>query len=136
MLEGTTWHRSARLEMKVAQILQEQAEYGWTLDQTAAKACLKELQAGMAEIERVVVPNIPGHAKKFGVEVRKPFKADGSYSKMTTDWYSDQEEVTQNWVIGQFSRIEWLPIKLTLFSPATSRTFHADHAALLQRVLL
>jgi DNA polymerase-1 len=87
--------------------LQERA--GWQFDVDKAKFYVDMLNRWVWRIDRVINPQLPQVLEKKGVPVNRPFKKDGSYSKMTTDWYGDDSHL----VGGTFCRIEWRLLDLS-----------------------
>ena len=51
------------------------------------------LNRWVGRIDRAIQPRLPYVYDKKGAVVSKPFKKDGSHSKMTTDWYGDDSGV-------------------------------------------
>ena len=39
------------------------------------------------DIDSKIVPRLPRKVKMKGAVVQKPFKVDGTYTKMVTDWF-------------------------------------------------
>lgn len=81
---------------------------GWKFDVPRAKFYVDMLNRWVGRIDRAIQPRLPYVYDKKGVVVSKPFKKDGSHSKMTTDWYGDDSGV----VGGMFCRIVWRKLDL------------------------
>jgi len=81
------WNTALHLEQEMHywQALQEVA--GVDIDVERAKELVNELDQKVLEIDEELRPQLPRRIKMFGAEVKKPFKKDGSYSKMVTDWF-------------------------------------------------
>lgn len=87
--------------------LQERA--GWRFDTQRAHKYLSMLTKWVERIDKAIDPQLPMIFEAKGVEVKKPFKKDGSYSKMVTDFFGDD----CNFVAGQFCRIVWRKLDLS-----------------------
>jgi DNA polymerase-1 len=82
---------------------------GWKFDLARANKYVSMLDGWIRRIDKAINPRLPQVLDKKGVPVNKPFKKDGSYSKMTTDWYGDDSHV----VGGTFCRIQWRLLDLS-----------------------
>jgi len=87
--------------------LQERA--GWRFDKDRAIRYVRMLTKWMERIDIAIQPQLPMVFEVQGVEVKKPFKKDGSYSKMVTDYYGEGCD----FVSGQFCRIVWRKLDLS-----------------------
>ena len=100
------WLSSLHIEHRVAQIIHEQAQYGWKFDTLKAKRYLYFLIERMTRIEAELRPSLPITAKQYGVTIEEPWKMDGKPKKMVTDWGLDEE------VGGPFARIYYVEMNL------------------------
>jgi len=106
------WEKAIKLEYLMASIQSEQEIHGVVFDHEKAYGLVEELTEEIVKIEEEVLPQIPSKPKQVGVTVAKPFKLDGSYSKMVTDWYPELGGINMLGVSGQFCRVEWPTINL------------------------
>ena len=96
------WSSAIDLEHRVATIISKQARSGIMFDIKKAKELYETLNNKIKEIDEYLLRFLPKSYIKIGVPVNKPFKIDGTYSKMVTDYYEDPTIVS-----GPFSRIKW-----------------------------
>ena len=95
--------------------LQERA--GWKFNTDKAHTYVSMLTGWIRRIDNAIVPRLPMVMEVKGVEVKRPFKKDGTHSKMVLDWYGDESCI----VSGQFCRIEWR--KLDLGKPIETKDY-------------
>lgn len=136
------WATSLRLEHKVQSIVAEQVRTGWQFATIRAKELVEYLDGEIAEADRKVRPLLKMYPTQKGNPVAKPFKKDGTYTKMVEEWLddeyssggtgvpvygtddpttrssnsgdgSDHSEVRANIVAGPFSRVEWNKLELS-----------------------
>jgi hypothetical protein len=82
---------------------------GWKFDLGKARAYVRQLNKWIERIDLAITPRLPMLCEVKGVEVKKPFKKDGTYSKMVVDWF--EEDATL--VAGMFSRVTWRKLDLS-----------------------
>jgi hypothetical protein len=116
---------SIPIEHEVQRIISQQERTGVYFDRDRAVEYIEQLRSKVCTIDERLVRRLPRYARRVGVSVTKPFKKDGTLSKMVTD-FSDQvfsDEVnttgapdhqgcffTGNWasmVSAPFTRIEY-----------------------------
>lgn len=98
------WNRALELEYAVARVQAQQTLNGVVFDLKAARKLYKEIDTRIKAIEEEANRELPERYVQHGVSVSKPFKKDGTYSKMTEDWYG--ESLNSLEVVGQFTRID------------------------------
>lgn len=102
------WKKALICELTEAMIISKQARNGWLFDSPLAERYLHRLGRLMDWVDRKLRPSLPVTVKQWGVTVTKPFKIDGSHTKMVHDWMG--EDVGQ--VGGHFTRIEFEDMNL------------------------
>lgn len=116
-IKAKNWEAGIALACRVAWLLEKQREYGWTLDIPLIEKHMRTLNRWISKIDRTVVPVLPlvteplerkedGNRKYLA----KPFKKDGTYSKLTLDYF--EQCGTELDIAGPFSRVRFRPIDL------------------------
>lgn len=112
---GYRWLHGINLTCRLLRLLQQQAAYGWTVDQGHIDHSIARLTRWADRIHRAVLPRLPlvteaKETKKAGEfsYVKAPFKKDGSYSKAVVDHMGDY--CAQ--VCGPYSRVTFRPVDL------------------------
>ena len=112
---------SVAIEHEVQRIISKQERDGVFFDTDRALRYVRELGSRVESIDERLQSLLPRHARQVGVSVRKPFKKDGSLSKMSRDWCEstncqpvvdliDKQTgdcLYSRLVAGPFTRIEW-----------------------------
>ena len=123
--EGEGWGDAHKLTSKLFSLLKRQEIYGWMVDKKHMDFCIHMLDKWMGKIDTYVVPRLPltydiNEQKKEGEYgfVRKPFKKDGSYSKITCDYFGYPEGSRQGVdplciVGGPFCRVSFRHLDVT-----------------------
>ena len=113
--EGEGWEGAHRLTAKLFHHLQRQEEYGWTVDNVHIDRCLSTLDRWIHRVDLALATRLPLitetlETKKDGEYnyVRKPFRKDGSYSKVVTDYFISDGR----YIGGPFSRVAFRPVNL------------------------
>jgi len=83
------WELSLKIEYTMARIQAQQAITGVVLDTDKCYDLVEILTEEITDIENKILPNVPAKPRQYGVEVSEPFKLDGDYKKMVTDWYGE-----------------------------------------------
>jgi len=96
------WAESLYNEHRSSTIMFAQEMNGCSFDFERALEFIKTLNDFSDEKSEYILRNIPISYKQYGVSVSAPFKMNGDYKKMTTDWYEDEVHL----VGGPFSRIQ------------------------------
>lgn len=120
---GEGWREAHMLNFKLFDYLQRQEEYGWLVDQEHINYCINRLNSWIERIDRSVADYLPIVIEKEGTDVRKPFRKNGSYSKMVVDWlgrcYNTSLGDSSKWNVdndrlvgGPFTRITFRPVDL------------------------
>jgi hypothetical protein len=99
------WNRALILETKIAQIIQEQEENGFKFDLPKALRSIEFLANKRNELYDRIRPSLTLEIEQEGAPILKPFKKNGEYSKMVTDWLDSLENSVN--VGGAFTRISW-----------------------------
>lgn len=117
--ETSTFGESREIEHEVQRIISRQERTGVYFDIDAARQYIEQLNDKVRKIDERLERRLPRHARRVGVSVSKPFKKDGSLSKMVLDWgtslfqpmnpegYDDYNRVYSDLVSGPFTRIEY-----------------------------
>ena len=116
--ESKDFGESVQLEHEVQRIISKQERDGVYFDRDRAIEYIKQLGHKVFEIDERLVRRLPRHARRVGVSVSKPFKKDGSLSKMVQDWlalgYIDHPSIPDCTITkdlisigGPFTRIEY-----------------------------
>lgn len=111
-MDGHDWSESIELENNVLRIMTQQERNGVYFDVDRANELVDELTAKVKYIDDDLTPNLPIRYVARGVPVRKPFKTNGSYSKMSTDWYGEDIVTSPNLVGGPFTRLDILKLDI------------------------
>lgn len=101
-ISGWDWEKSIALEYEIAKVHAKQEKNGVGFDRRAAIDLKEKIEAEIEELTNYILPRIPKIIKPQGATVNKPFKADGTYSKMVIDWLSTNKPED---VVGPFTRI-------------------------------
>lgn len=102
------WTLPLRIEHRVAQVMFEMEQHGWLVDQPRIHELIADLTEKIGDIDSVVLPRIPLSPKRYGVEIHKPFKKDGNYTKTVMDFWDEDVSL----VGGPHCRILWHEINL------------------------
>lgn len=107
----TPWAKAIQLEMKVAKIIQEQAEYGWWFDTDLAYTHIATLDGMLAEIDNRIKPILPKRRIpiKSAVTNERPFTKKGELSTNTIKWFGDRSDQ----VAGPYSKVAWEDMNLS-----------------------
>ena len=107
---------SIRIEHEVQRIISQQERTGVYFDRDRAVEYIEQLRSKVCTIDERLVRRLPRHARRVGVSVTKPFKKDGTLSKMVLDWAitvnMDERVPVYGWfsaseIGGPFTRIEY-----------------------------
>lgn len=118
---GKEWRRAHPLTHNLFEILHQQEQYGWLVDQDWMGYSIQTLSRWMDRIDKVVVPTLPPvlvieEDKKNGTYnyVKKPFLKSGKHSQATMDWFGDNGTGSGSisCVAGTFSRVSFRPVNL------------------------
>ena len=104
------WANALALEMKVAQIIQQQEENGVHFNQQKAKWFEHILTEKITKIDIEAVPQLPP-MMVVGTSYKKPFLKSGKYSKYVAE-YLGEEDCEKRLVAGPFTKIEYVPFDL------------------------
>ena len=104
-LELYDWSEAIQLEYGVSLVHNEvQVKAKVDIDVPKAKALIEELDYEIRDVSEKLLSALPLRCvSPYTVEVKKPFKKDGSYSKAAQDWMEDQVETIR----GPFNRIRY-----------------------------
>lgn len=103
---GWDWGEALEIEHEVARILTQQEINGVAFNVTYARELVDELNLRIQSIDNELLPRLPRTYKPWGAIVNQPFKNNGQYKKMVTDWYPDIEDINCIPVHGPFTRLE------------------------------
>jgi len=130
--ETKDFGESVELEHHIQRIISQQERDGVFFDRDAAVRYIEQLGSKICEIDERLQSGLPRHARRVGVEIKKPFKKDGTLSKAVLDWaegsYTTRgttlhiicndgtrkptpgqiDTPLQYAVAGPFTRIEWV----------------------------
>ena len=104
---ANTWKKIIDMEQKVWQIMEDVADRGWSFDLKLGYDLVAELTQIKGDIERKLIPVLPKRClqlTKTESGATKCFKADGSYTKATEDWFKDSSLVNVN---GDFCKVKF-----------------------------
>jgi len=101
---GWDWEQAIDLEYNIAQIHVKQEDNGVGFNRRAAIDLKEVIEAELTELTDYILPRIPKVIKPQGATITKPFKRDGSYSKMVTDWLTQSNPEC---VTGPFTRLSY-----------------------------
>lgn len=103
------WSSSLSLEYKVAKIHGMQMLWGVGFDKNRARSVYAELKKEIDRLEKEIYSQLPLKPVQIGsVPVKRPFKKDGSYTKMVEEYLPE----LNGDVVGPFTRIEWTRINI------------------------
>lgn len=114
--KGWNWNEALEIEHEVQRIITKQEIRGVNFDAKAAKMLIEQLDSRLRDIDSELLSNIPRTWEPVGVEVKRPFKVDGSYSKMVMDWYPCLADGADRFVAGPFTRIRSVELNLSSHS--------------------
>lgn len=112
---GAKWMDAFKLSFKLFQLLQEQEDYGWMVDQDLMRKHVATLDNMIEEIDKQLEPILPfvvevNETKKAGEYgyVKKPYLKSGKPSESLCTWY-DSSGLPHDCAVvsGQFSRISF-----------------------------
>lgn len=99
------WTNAIKAENLVHEICTQQEIDGFNFATEKAKGYVEFLDSERERLYNNIRPQLSLEIENKG-PVNRPFKKDGSYSKMVYDWF---EKTGQEWdVCGVFTRINWL----------------------------
>lgn len=117
--ETKDFGESVALEHTIQRIISKQERDGVFFDSEAARQAVDELGKRIRIIDERLATRLPTHPRRVGVEIKKPFKKDGTLSKSVMDWSWLNPEYDNNlshafhtYVCGPFTRIEWITTDL------------------------
>lgn len=99
--ETRDFGESIAIEHTVQRLISKQERDGVYFDTEAAEQAVTELGNRIRIIDERLATRLPAHPRRVGVEIKKPFKKDGTLSKAVLDFGLSN-------VSGPFSRIEWV----------------------------
>lgn len=105
------------MEQKVWQLIEQQAENGWSFDLEKAYSCIDELTMLVKSIDKELVPKLPLRVvlpkpDENGLQkVIKPFKADGELNEANKKFLNGLPKGCE--IVGEFCRVGFLPISLS-----------------------
>ena len=82
------WLESIILEGEMHYWQAYQELYGVGFDKRAAEELVRELDAEIAMIDKILDKDMPVYCKQVGATVLAPFKKDGTYKKIVEDWFA------------------------------------------------
>jgi DNA polymerase I-like protein with 3'-5' exonuclease and polymerase domains len=112
------WSRAKKLTLKLFEILQQQEEYGWLMDQEWMHKSVSMLTHWIRKIDEQVVPNLPLRLVKPKKTkgkydyIKKPFLKSGAYSDVVERWYALHNIDRSACVVGPFSRVDYERVDL------------------------
>lgn len=108
---GWDWSEAIELEHEVARIVTQQEINGVGFDLARSVDLVADLDARVRDIDSHMFSSLPCRYKPRGVEVKKPFKVNGQYTKQVLDWFGDSHGNFCN-VGGPFTRVEAIPLDI------------------------
>lgn len=96
---------AVRLEMRIAEMIAQQAWDGVVLDQDLARSLIEQIEEQLATIEQELDENGPVYViadKKF----LEPFKINGEVIKRVSNW-CEQNEIPEQYVAGPFESFRY-----------------------------
>lgn len=102
------WRDAILLELEVASIIRDQANYGWLLDQKRCQELIDELNRLIAETDGQIVPFTKPRVVR-DTEVSSPFKKDGTLSERVRKYYPGGEHLVR----GPFTKLAFETINLS-----------------------
>ena len=130
--ETKDFGESVSIEHAVQRIISKQERDGVYFDSERAEQYIRELSTRIESIDTGLTRLLPRHARCVGVEIKKPFKKDGTLTKVVMDWAEgfyttrdtqytlicndnsrvpckgQEDTPLYNAVAGPFTRIEWV----------------------------
>ncbi len=107
------WSLCNFIEHEVARIITKQEETGVPFDVARANELVNKLESCIEHIDTELLPRLPSTVKPWGVSITQPFKINGDLKKSVYDWFWDCEDDIRSFVCGAFTRIEYIPFKLS-----------------------
>ena len=86
LTECAGFGESVPIEHEVQRIISQQERTGVYFDRDRAVEYIEQLRSKVCTIDERLVRRLPRYARRVGVSVTKPFKKDGTLSKMVVDW--------------------------------------------------
>ena len=83
-----SWLPALELEQEFALLQAYQELAGVDFDSQLARDLLARIDQEVDELDKILLDRIPKQVEAVGAVVSKPFKKDGSYSKMVTEWFN------------------------------------------------
>ena len=83
------WKNSIILEGKMHYWQTMQEIKGVGFDKERAEELVAQLDKEIAELDEKLYKELPLRCVQVGVEVKKPFKKNGDYTKMVEDWFNE-----------------------------------------------
>jgi DNA polymerase I-like protein with 3'-5' exonuclease and polymerase domains len=84
------WELSLKIEYTMASLQAEQERQGVVLDEEKAYDLVEVLCEEIAEIDDLILRNVPAKPKPEGMPIETPFKLDGDYYDRVIKWYGDE----------------------------------------------
>lgn len=103
------WSFASWIEHEVARIITEQEDNGFAFNLSLARQRVQELTERIDSCDNQIKEVLSKEVQNLG-PVNKPFKKDGSYSKMVIDYFG--VECPSSYVVGPFSRISFIDPQL------------------------
>jgi DNA polymerase I-like protein with 3'-5' exonuclease and polymerase domains len=102
------------IEKRFRYILSEQEQTGWLFDIEKAKRYVTKLSDDIAELEVIIMAEVPLQVVRNAVPVTKLKKKDGDFTAYLTRWYDNLTYVQflLSDVEGEFCRVSFEPINL------------------------
>ncbi len=105
------WMKAIRMEQKVWDLIDDQAEYGWTFDLEKAYSLCDKLSLTLVETERKLSPILPPRVlcpTKSESCATKAFVSDGGYTNNTLKWFEGRDIKPS----GDFCKVIFEPFNL------------------------
>lgn len=110
------WKQSLRLEQHIAYVQSQQELHGVLFNVDLAYDTLAEIDDEMSCIESKILSEVPKRVVPHGAVITRPFKKDGSNTKMALDWLDKhplpKARLECKPVGGQYTRIDFIPMNL------------------------
>lgn len=106
-LNDYDWSSPFKLEMKVANIISNQAKHGTNFKCRNAQWHIHSLTEKIVNIDKVIVPLLPAMLNK-GTTYKKPFKINGQFQKWPGD-YAERVGLRREEVGGPFTAVWYTP---------------------------
>lgn len=84
------WSKAIALEKKIQEIQVKQETKGVLFDTKSAVILSNTIQKRVDEVDGLLFASLPLRAVQEGATVIRPFKKDGSLSKMSEEWMNDE----------------------------------------------